>query len=142
MAGRPAGPKVRCNNQWTEARYKSFITSLLRQGTRRWAPITEVEKEARVERGFYLCACCKESVPATTKVGKKRQKNVFVDHIDPIVNPETGFTTWDDFIERMFCEKENLQLLCKSCHDKKSSEERGIAALARKTRKEEEDGSI
>lgn len=136
MAGRPAGPKVRCNEQWTEARYNSFITSLLRQGTRRWAPITEVEKEARVERGLYRCASCEEIVPPTIKVGKKRQKNVFVDHIKPIVNPETGFTNWDEFIENLFCEKDNLQLLCKPCHDRKSAEEREQAVKARKIRKE------
>lgn len=140
MSGRPAGPKVRCNNQWTESRYKSFITSLLRQGTRRWAPITEVEKEARVERGLYRCNSCKEIVPPTVKTGKKRQKNVFVDHIVPIVNPETGFTSWDEFIENLFCEKDNLQLLCKECHDKKSAEERETAVEARQTRKENSNG--
>ena len=139
---RPSGPKIRCNGQWTEARYKSFITSLLRQGTRRWAPITQVEKEARVERGLYKCANCNEVVPPTVKDGRKRVRNVFVDHINPIVDPETGFTNWDDYIENIFCEKENLQLLCKACHDDKSTKERETAVAARKTRKEEFDVSI
>lgn len=130
--GRPSGPKTRCNGLWTEARYRSFITSLLRQGTRRWAPVSEVEKEAKVDRGLYKCASCGDVVPVTVKEGKGRKKNVFVDHIEPIVDPEVGFTTWDEFIERMFCEKDNLQLLCKSCHDKKSSIEREIAVERRK----------
>ncbi|MCA9380666.1 HNH endonuclease, partial [Candidatus Dojkabacteria bacterium] len=102
---RPAGPKTRCNNQWTESRFKTFIQSLLRQGTRRWAPITETEKDARVERGMYKCALCKEVVPATIKSGKKRVRNVFVDHIEPVVDPTTGFTNWDEYINNMFCEK-------------------------------------
>lgn len=133
---RPSGPKTRCNGQWTEARYKSFITSLLRQGTRRWAPITDVEKDARVGRGLYKCAMCEQVVPPTLKQGPKRIKNVFVDHINPVVNPETGFQNWDNYIENMFCEKDNLQLLCKDCHDLKSAEERTTSVEARKIRKE------
>lgn len=133
--GRPSGPKVRCNGNWTEARYKSFIISLLRQGTRRWAPITEVQKEARVSRGLYECAMCKQHVPPTIKEGRAKKQNIFVDHIRPVVDPNEGFTTWDDFIENMFCEVDNLQVLCKECHDMKSSEERAIAIERRRNNK-------
>ena len=49
-----------------------------------------------------------------------------VDHIKPVVDPKKGFTTWDDFIDRLFCEKKNLQALCRGCHAKKTKEERGI----------------
>jgi hypothetical protein len=37
---------------------------------------------------------------------------------------EDGFTTWDDVINRMFCEKENLQVLCHECHKAKTQEEK------------------
>jgi len=134
---RPAGKKTRCSGQWTEARFNSFITSLLRQGTRRWGPLQEVKKEANVTRGVYECAECKEHIPPTVREGRKRVQNIFVDHIEPIVNPEVGFTTWDEYINRIFCEKDNLQLLCKPCHDVKSLEERAIAIERR--RKERED---
>lgn len=129
---RPSGPKIRNSGKWTEARFKSFIISGLRQTSRRWGPISEVQKEARVSRGIYKCAGCGKEVPASTKEGRKRVKNIFVDHINPIVDPEIGFTTWDEYIERMFCEKEKLQLLCKSCHDEKSKQERAIATERRK----------
>ena len=132
---RPSGPKTRNSGNWTEARFNSFIISGLRQTSRRWGPIGEVQKEARVSRGLYLCAGCKKHVPASTKDGRKRVKNIFVDHINPIVDPEIGFTTWDEFIERMFCEKENLQLLCKNCHDVKSDAERKTAVERRKREK-------
>lgn len=57
--------------------------------------------------------------------GKKlRVKNVFVDHIIPVVDPVTGFLSWDEVVERMFCEKDGLQVLCKACHDKKTQDER------------------
>lgn len=75
---------------------------------------------------------CKESVPNTLKEGRRRVQNIFVDHIVPVVDPEVGFTNWDDYIEGMFSEEDNLQLLCKKCHDRKSTEERSVAQERRK----------
>lgn len=129
--GRPSGDKTRCDGQWTEAKFNSFIKSLLRQGTRRWAPIQNTKKEARVSRGLYECNTCKRHVAPTYRDGRNRKQNIFVDHIEPIVDPAVGFTTWDDCIQRMFCEKDNLQLMCKDCHDKKSQEEKEIAKQRR-----------
>lgn len=65
------------------------------------------------EAQFYKCACCTEEFTL---------KEIEVDHIEPVI-PETGFNTWDEFIERLFCPAENLQVLCKTCHKKKSKEE-------------------
>lgn len=128
----PKPTKTRNNGEWTEARYRSFIKSLLRRGSVRWGPINNVKKAARVSRGVYECAGCGKHVPPTIKVDGKRTQNVFVDHIDPIINPETGFISWDETIERMFCEADNLQLLCKSCHDEKTQQEREIAKQRKK----------
>ena len=133
---RPSGEKTRCSGVWTEARYKSFIKSLLRQGTRKWAPIQQCLKDARVRRGFYLCACCGEEVPTTTVVDRKRVKNVVVDHIVPIVGLE-GFTTWDSVIENMFCELKNLQLICKDCHKGKCAEEAAARAAYKREHKDD-----
>ena len=47
-----------------------------------------------------------------------------VDHVLPVIDPQEGFKSWDETVERMFCEKEGFQILCKSCHKSKSSEER------------------
>jgi len=124
---RPSGPKSRCSGQWTEARFNSFIKSALRQASRRWAPIQQAKTNARVSRGLYECAHCKGHVPPTIRNGSKRDKNVFVDHIHPIIDPAKGFTTWDECIERMFCELDGLQVLCKDCHDTKTNEEKQIA---------------
>lgn len=140
--GRPSGPKTRCSGAWSEAKFKSFIKNQLRGATRKWAPINEVKKEANLSRGVYLCAGCGQHVPptilVTQKGRRKRVNNIFVDHIEPIIDPKTGFTTWDDCINRMFCEKDNLQLLCGPCHDEKSMEERRITAEYRRKRKDEE----
>lgn len=131
---RPSGEKTRCGNRWTEAKYKSFIKNQLRGATRKWAPIQDCQKSARTRRGFYKCEGCGEEVPTTTRAGGKRSNNIFVDHIEPIV-PVTGWESWDSCIERMFCEEDNLQLLCKACHDVKSKEETALRAKYRKEKK-------
>ena len=120
---RPSGPKTRNGGQWTEARFNSFIKSLLRGGTRRWGPKHEVKRAARVSRGIYLCNGCGQEGPATIKIDGKRVDNAVVDHIAPIINPDTGFISWDDTIQRMFCEADNLQVMCRSCHKEKSDDE-------------------
>jgi hypothetical protein len=73
---------------------------------------------------MYRCAVCDEVVPVTIKdeVKRKRKKNIIVDHIDPVV-PVTGWVSWDHCVERMYCELDNLQAICKACHDVKSAEE-------------------
>lgn len=124
MAGRTGGPKTRCSGMWTEARYRSFIKGNLRRASMKWAPISQALGLARAKRGFYTCAGCKQLVPASAKVGKTRKKNVHVDHINPIIDPDVGWVSWDSTIERMFCEVENLQVLCTECHDVKTNEEK------------------
>ena len=95
------------------------------------------KRHARIARGWYVCEGCGEEVPATIKNDKgKRVDNSIVDHINPIVDPAVGFTNWNDYIERMFCEADQLQILCRSCHDTKSSEERAIATERRRKERE------
>jgi|TARA_R110002153_G_scaffold87801_4_gene216767 ribosomal protein L44E len=110
---------------WTEGRLKSFITSVLRGGYRRYPPKYETLKESFVGKKVnkatgrqamhYKCAKCKKDYPA---------KSVNVDHIKPVVCPKEGFKDWDTFVKRLYCSKENLQVLCSKCHDKKTATER------------------
>lgn len=116
----------------TPTQFSSFIRGILRSASLRWAPIGNVLKKARVERGMYKCAVCQKIVPVSAykelKNGKiKKVKNIVVDHIEPVIDPRTGFTTWDDYIARMFVREEGLQAICYSCHEKKSNEERRLA---------------
>lgn len=136
---RKAGPKVRNSGRWTEAQYKSFIRGNLRRVTTRWGPIQDALRDARVRRGFYICDACKEEVPASTRdENGKRVKNAVVDHINPIIDPDVGWVSWDELIARMYCERDNLAVLCYDCHKKKTDEEKA-RAKARRLREKEED---
>lgn len=109
---------------WTEGRRKAFITSVIRGGFQRYPNKYETLKAACSgtmmndktgrQAKHYKCAACQVASPA---------KNVQIDHIEPVV-PLTGFTNWDDFINRLFCSSDNLQVLCKECHKLKSAKER------------------
>ena len=117
--------KKRNGGEWTDARFRSFVTSALRAASRRWPPKFKALKEAFVGRKtnkktgklamHYKCVKCKKQFVAT---------DVQVDHIFPVVDPKTGFVSWDLFIDRIFCEIENLQVLCKPCHKIKTDQEK------------------
>ena len=111
----------------SESAFHSYIKSVLRKASMRWKPLNEVKSRARVERGLYKCEQCQSIVPATAittlKNGKtKRVKNIAVDHISPVV-PVSGFDSWDNVIQRLFCDVDGLQLLCRDCHEIKCKEE-------------------
>lgn len=65
----------------------------------------------------------------------KRITNVFVDHISPVVDPAIGWTNWDDIVNHLFCEADNLQLLCAACHKGKTQEEIEVAKERRRKEK-------
>lgn len=119
---------MRNGGKWTEARYVAFVKGALRSASNRWPPKYVCRKAANIKRGYYRCAGFQTKahvVPATIKKqgSKGRVKNVFVDHIIPVVGPG-GFTSWDEFISNLYCEVDNLQVLCKACHDAKSKAEK------------------
>jgi hypothetical protein len=88
-----------------------------------------VSKKPRV---LFQCAECNKYFKGA---------HVAVDHIDPVINPKTGYKDWNTFIERLDCPEDNLQVLCSytkkeedtkgtygrySCHYFKSQEERKV----------------
>lgn len=108
--------KPRNNGEWTEARYRGFIKSALRSASQRWPPRYRALDAAYVGRytnaatgrlaKHYKCNSCQENFP---------QKEVEVNHVIPVV-PVSGFDSWDGVIQRLFCEQEHLEVLCKPCH--------------------------
>jgi len=128
-------PKTRASGTMTESQFTSFVKSALRAKSRFWKPISEVLRKAKTARGVYLCNVCKQEVPVSHVVNGKRRKNVQVDHVSPVITEE-GFTDWNRFIENLFCEEDNLQAICSSCHDEKTKQERMTRSQAKKDKNE------
>ena len=123
------------NGTWTKARKRSFIISALRAATRRWGPKSLCIKNARVKRGFYVCELCKKLGPASLPPlpgNKRRRKNIIADHIEPIVDPYSGFIDYNNWIDRCFIEVEGFQALCWECDTAKQQKERQIRKENRK----------
>lgn len=94
--------------------FRTWLITGLRRMHYRFRPRSEALKEARVFRGRYACALCKQIVG---------RKEIQIDHIEPVVDTTQGFVSWDEYIPRMFCEKKGYQVLCKPCHKGKTKEE-------------------
>lgn len=106
----------------TVSEFWSMIRSALRKSSRWWKPIQQAK--AAVKRKYsgpnkrqkfeYQCNVCKNYFP---------EKRINVDHIIPV----GSLMCSDDlkgFVERLFCEQENLQVMCDVCHDKKTKQEK------------------
>jgi 5-methylcytosine-specific restriction endonuclease McrA len=63
----------------------------------------------------YQCALCQNWIKST---------EVSVDHIVPVVSIDESFIDYNTFAARLFCSKENLQVACLACHEKKTLLER------------------
>lgn len=62
----------------------------------------------------YKCSECKKWF---------KTKDVQVDHIKPAGSLK-DYSDLPQFVENLFCEKDNLQVMCKPCHAVKTLEER------------------
>lgn len=101
----------------TEAAFWSFVRSALRKQSMRWKPIQAIKKDNRRaysgenkrQKWEYQCANC---------LSWFADKEIEVDHIVECgtLNAQSAGV----FIERLFCEKEGLQLLCTACHKTKT----------------------
>lgn len=89
----------------------TFLKNILRRGSFYWKARTEAMTAARVSRGLYRCAICGDLFGP---------KEVDLDHINPVVDPRHGFTTWDDYINRLFCDVEGFQVICRADHSAKT----------------------
>jgi 5-methylcytosine-specific restriction endonuclease McrA len=98
------------------------IRSALRQKSRWWKPMAECKKLSRRKyvgtnkrrKWEFKCAKCKEHFP---------DKEVQVDHIIP-AGTLKHYKDLAGFVERLFCEIEGFQVLCTTCHNIKTQNER------------------
>jgi len=117
-----AAPKTRNAGTLTESAFWSFIRSALRQKSRWWKPIGQAKQAAKRkykgpnkrQKFEYQCNQCKEYFP---------DKEINVDHIIPAGTLRSA-NDLPGFVERLFCEVDNLQVLCSNCHNKKTQDEK------------------
>lgn len=93
---------------------KAFVIRALRRASLRWPARTKAKQAARVGRNRYQCADCGQIVP---------NKSISIDHRLCVVDPETGWQSWDVFIQRLFCGEDNLSAVCRACHGEKTKQE-------------------
>lgn len=79
-----------------------------------WPPRNEVKRRCKhpTKNGWYICEIC-----------KAERERIDIDHVNPVVPVEGGFTGWDDYIASKFVEAEFLQGICKDCHKEKTKTE-------------------
>jgi len=112
-------PRTHAGNTWTKARYFSFIRGGLRVLFSRYPVKHQVKKAAsRTKKGMkrfeYQCAQCTKWYP---------NSETEVDHIVPAGSLKE-YSDLPGFVSRLLCEADNLQVLCKECHAKKTNADR------------------
>jgi hypothetical protein len=108
--------KPRNAGTMTEVQFFQWIRQILRKASLYWKPIAQVRKEAQIpykgpnkrRKYSYVCSSCKKEFPST-------EINV---HHKIECGSLKSFDDLPGFAERLFCEKESLCVLCKTCHDK------------------------
>ena len=117
-----AAPKTRNAGTMTESAFWSFIRSGLRQKSRFWKPITQCKMNSRRtykgpnkrQKFEYQCNSCELWFA---------EKHINVDHINPAGSLRCA-QDLPGFVERLFCETNNLQILCEKCHNVKTQNEK------------------
>lgn len=108
-----------------ENKRKKFLLNQLRNVSKKWSCKAEARKRFEVKEGEYYierkgrhrikikCAHCGNIF---------RPDEIHMDHIEPVI-PVTGWDDWNGYIERLFCDVDGYQALCKQCHVNKSNKE-------------------
>jgi hypothetical protein len=130
--------------------FHTFLVSKLRSAFRKTPYANEAKQLAKenffveskkgklMRRVHYKCAHCGDFF-----VDKVGLKEIAIDHVNPVIDPEKGFEDWDQYIKRMFFGE--LQILCnysgerngkKSCHNIKTQAERAVLRETKKKKKE------
>ena len=120
-----------------EINLRSWLIPKLRRISYQWPPRKSAKDAARISRGKYKCASCE---------GTFGHKEIYLDHIDPVVPPEGFDKITKDlsenkelltllkcnkdefsilfyvlvFLARLLVKTNYWQVLCKQCHDIKT----------------------
>lgn len=120
-----------------DQKLKNFAISLLRKGTFKWKPRSNVKKAARRKQDknpatgrlcwYSECAICHDLF---------LEKEIVMDHVLPVVCPKLGWQGFDVYIERMYpLEESGFQAICESCHDIKTLSENSERTVIKQSKK-------
>jgi len=104
----------------------AFAKAALRRVSSWWWAMSEAMDRAKVSRGVWKCAHCD---------GHFKKNEIQKDHIKPVVSTDGGVNDMNTYIETLFCEPENIQILCKPCHQVKSSTEQVLRKEVNKAKR-------
>jgi len=134
---------------WTAAYFRGLVRGALRRIYFRWPGRQVALKRMRVEvpgttsKGkptkrpgvWYKCESCGALGKAQVAKGNpKGQVRIWVDHKDPVV-PLDRYPDWNEYVNRLFCDVDNFEVLCDDCHHMKSQAERQIRKENAKSQK-------
>lgn len=108
--------KTRCGNTMTESAYLAWIRSALRSKSLKWPPRGEALKLSRrsykgpnkLQKWEHECALCSHWF---------KGKEVVVDHFPVAAGSILSVDDIGPFANNLYCEVDNLRVLCKTCHD-------------------------
>lgn len=110
----PRPSKTRCGGTWTEAKFWGFIRSGLRRKFVSWPANYQARNAVRRkyagpnprQKFEYQCARCREWF-------MQKETNV---HHRVACGVLRCFADLPGFVERLFCEAKDLEVVCKKCH--------------------------
>lgn len=92
---------------------KAYIIATLRRIGYRNVYRKAAFDKAHIGRAQWECQLCKKIYSSS--------RDLHGDHYLPCVDVESGFTTWDEYINRLFLGE--IQAICKECHKIKTNKE-------------------
>lgn len=115
---KPRVPRTHAGNTWTKSAYFGFIRSALRRAWTRYPVRYQVLADAKRKvvgkrhKMEFKCAKCSDWF---------KQKEVEVDHIEGCGSLKE-YSDFPKFVSTLFCEADNLRVVCKPCHLKITAE--------------------
>ena len=107
----------------------NIIKKVLRRGSLRNPARNKAKLAAKVDKSTFKCAncdvLCYEGQSSASferlkeQYGNVIQEKIQLDHIAPVREGKDELD-WNDYITSLFCEVDNYQALCSSCHKEKS----------------------
>lgn len=109
-----------------DSKTHGYILSYLRRIFQWHSGRKDAVKKATLPDGRSRCEMCH---------GPFEKSMTDVDHMDPVVSIEEGWTNWDDYINRLLCAADRLRVLCKPCHRNLTGQQNVARGVQRRTRK-------